>query len=477
MTAPKLFISYSWANPDHETWVLDFATELCESGIDVIFDKWNLKEGHDAHAFMEQMVTDKDIKKVILICEKTYVEKADGRSGGVGAEAQIMSAEIYSQQDQSKFVAIVKERDEEGKAYLPVYYRSRIYIDLSEPNSYAENFEKLLRWVFDKPLFEKPAIGKKPAFLEDDTSAVSLATSSRFKRAIDAVRNNRPHASAAVSEYFELFAEELEKLRINSKEEPFDEAVIKSIAAFIPHRNQVIEIFLALALHQDSEETRVTVHRFLEKLIPYLERPQHITSYRDWDFDNYKFIIHELFLYAVASFLKYERFESAAYFMGNHYYVARNSEYGRNLMVSFEIFRKYLKSFESRNSRLELRRLSLHADMLEQRSKSSGIEFRHIMQADFVLFIRDHLDRPEKTFHWYPETLLYVNHGAFEIFARCKSNAYFEKAKVILGIESKENIQQLLNMFETGVYKIPRWNFDSFSPSHLLAFDDIATKP
>ena len=59
------------------------------------------------------------------------------------------------------------------------------------------------------------------------------------------------------------------------------------------------------------------------------------------------------------------------------------------------------------------------------------------MQADFVLFIRDHLDRPEKTFHWYPETLLYVNHGAFEIFARCKSNAYFEKAKVILGIESK----------------------------------------
>ena len=76
-----------------------------------------------------------------------------------------------------------------------------------------------------------------------------------------------------------------------------------------------------------------------------------------------------MFLYAVASFLKYERFESAAYFMGNHYYVAGNSEYGRNVMVSFEIFWKYLKSFESRNSRLELRRLSLHADMLEQRSK------------------------------------------------------------------------------------------------------------
>ena len=49
---PKLFISYSWSSPDHEQWVVKLATELRESGIDVILDKWDLKEGHDAHAFM-----------------------------------------------------------------------------------------------------------------------------------------------------------------------------------------------------------------------------------------------------------------------------------------------------------------------------------------------------------------------------------------------------------------------------------------
>ena len=54
---PKLFISYSWTSPDHEQWVLNLATELRESGIDVILDKWDLKEGHDANAFMERMVT------------------------------------------------------------------------------------------------------------------------------------------------------------------------------------------------------------------------------------------------------------------------------------------------------------------------------------------------------------------------------------------------------------------------------------
>lgn len=31
MTAPKLFISYSWSNAEHEQWVIDLASELCES--------------------------------------------------------------------------------------------------------------------------------------------------------------------------------------------------------------------------------------------------------------------------------------------------------------------------------------------------------------------------------------------------------------------------------------------------------------
>jgi hypothetical protein len=125
VVSPKLFVSYSWTSPDHEAWVLQLASDLRESGIDVILDKWDLKEGHDAHAFMEKMVTDPEIKKVILICDKAYAEKTDGRAGGVGTEAQIISGKIYERQDQGKFVAVLKERDEHGRAYLPAYYQLR----------------------------------------------------------------------------------------------------------------------------------------------------------------------------------------------------------------------------------------------------------------------------------------------------------------------------------------------------------------
>jgi len=63
---------------------------------------------------MEKMVTDPEIKKVILVCDKAYADKADGRSGGVGTEARIISGEIYEKQAQDKFVAIVTGRDEHG---------------------------------------------------------------------------------------------------------------------------------------------------------------------------------------------------------------------------------------------------------------------------------------------------------------------------------------------------------------------------
>ena len=58
---PKVFISYSWSSSDHEKWVLNLAEKLRGDGIDVILDKWDLGVGHDKYAFMERMVTDKDI--------------------------------------------------------------------------------------------------------------------------------------------------------------------------------------------------------------------------------------------------------------------------------------------------------------------------------------------------------------------------------------------------------------------------------
>ena len=97
---PKIFISYSWSNPQHQEVVRLWAEQLLADGIDVIIDIFDLKEGHDKYAFMEKMVSDQSVTHVLVICDKEYAEKADNRKAGVGTETQIISSSIYEKVDQ-----------------------------------------------------------------------------------------------------------------------------------------------------------------------------------------------------------------------------------------------------------------------------------------------------------------------------------------------------------------------------------------
>jgi hypothetical protein len=464
MTAPKLFISYSWSNAEHERRVIDLATELRQSGVDVVLDKWDLKEGHDAHAFMEAMVTDEEIGKVVIICDEKYAVKADGRKGGVGTETQIISAEIYGKKSQEKFVAVVFEKDEKGKPYLPTYYKTRIYIDLSEPDRYAENFESLLRWVFDKPLHVKPELGSKPAFLSEGDQ-ISSGTSAIFRRCQDAIRNQKPYAGGTLEEYRTLFVKNLERFQLSDYEGELDDAVIRSVNDFLPSRNEAIQVFITIAQYAPEEQFMSVLHRFFEGMIPYMGRRH------EPKFDNYKFIVHELFLYALAILLKHERMEQANHLLRQQYYVSKNSDYGKDVMVSFTVFQLYMESLQARNNR---------AHLLKERCVGIGIDFHHVMQADFVAFMRAEVDNREGwQTDWYPETLIYAKNftGPFEIFARSVSKDYFNKSKVLLSIEKPDDLEPLLQSYRNGSRRLPKWNFDNLKAASLLGYKNLASRP
>ena len=87
---PKIFISYAWGSQEHDEKVIALATNLKEDGVDVIFDKWQLKEGNDTYQFMEKSVLDESVTNVLILIDPIYVKKANDRTGGVGAETQII---------------------------------------------------------------------------------------------------------------------------------------------------------------------------------------------------------------------------------------------------------------------------------------------------------------------------------------------------------------------------------------------------
>lgn len=162
---PKVFISYSWSSDEI---TLPLAERLVSHGVNVVLDKWDLKEGQDKYVFMEKSVNDPDVCKVLIICDKTYAEKANNRQGGVGDETAIISPEIYGKADQEKFIPIIVEKNESGEAFVPTYIKSRIYIDLSDLKKYEDEYEKLIRNIYGKPIFKKPQLGNKPEWIEEE---------------------------------------------------------------------------------------------------------------------------------------------------------------------------------------------------------------------------------------------------------------------------------------------------------------------
>ena len=184
---------------------------------------------------------------------------------------------------EQKFVAVITDKDEKGQPYVPVFLKSRIYIDMSESSGNTDAFEQLLRWIYDQPLYKKPEKGKPPAYLFAET-AVSLGTTARFQRAVDALKQQKPEVPGTLTDYFDTFASNFEAFRIKpDPAQQLDDQVLENIDSFLPFRNEAVEVFLAVAKYHSSLEGYEAIHRFLEKLLPYGFWPVGLSTWNQWN--------------------------------------------------------------------------------------------------------------------------------------------------------------------------------------------------
>lgn len=210
---PKVFISYSWSSPAHKQYIQQIADRLLSDGVDVIIDIYDLKEGHDKNAFMERMIADVSVTHVLVMCDKLYAEKADARKAGVGTESQIISQEVYSKVEQSKFIPIVCQLDENNEPYLPVFMRSRIWVDLSSDEKANENWEKLIRLLNGQPLEQKPKLGKKPSYLDDNSPMPTSEALAKLKTLKQAVIQDKKGLRGYRTDFLNSCWEYLDNLR------------------------------------------------------------------------------------------------------------------------------------------------------------------------------------------------------------------------------------------------------------------------
>lgn len=165
---PTAFISYSWDNEDHKEWVLALASRLVENGVSIKLDRWDVPPGHSLTEFMESSV--RNCNFTLAVCTPNYAARSLARVGGVGYEQQIISAQIVSGADRSKFIPIVRSGSFDATSTdcaLPAHFTGTHALDFrgTVPD---DKFEDLLRAIFRIPRLSPPTLGRVPNFEPQD---------------------------------------------------------------------------------------------------------------------------------------------------------------------------------------------------------------------------------------------------------------------------------------------------------------------
>jgi hypothetical protein len=446
-TPPKIFISYSWSNDDHTTWVAALGERLMADGIIVVLDQWDLQDGQDLNDFMEQMVKDQDIKRVIIVSDSVYAAKADGRKGGVGTETQIISQEVYELVDQVKFVPILRERDSEGKACLPVYLKSRKYIDFSDPDNDAEAYDQLLRNIFERPRRPKPTLGKAPSHIFDDEATV-VSSAQKAKRFREFVESGKGNPLAAFDDFSEEFISNLEELRMTYTPENADiwcQRIRENIDSATAHRDVLIDVVRA-AITLPSNQFMPLLLALLERVLPLQERPEGVNAFFKCSEDNYKMLCYELFLYVMAILIKAKKYREARELI-DFQYVAPRTYGGNDLEVhSFRSFNSHAQSLEEqRGVEGNQKNHSMMAFLIHERATNKHIRFSDVLQADVLLWISGY------DYGWFPRCLVYGGSaGKLELFVRAVTEDGYQPLRTLLQIETpQELVKKLLSQEST----------------------------
>ena len=396
---PEVFISYSWTSQEYQQRVIDLASRLSSDGVRVIIDHWDLKEGQDKYAFMERMVTDDDVTKVLMLCDREYADKADVRLGGVGTESQIISSEIYEKVEQDKFVPVVMERDSEGQPFLPAFLKSRIYIDIHSDEVFASGYEQILRSVYGLPLHERPPIGERPLHLLDPDPD-RLVGQANLRRIFD----QGEVSAQALEDYLTELTESLWDFSIQPDDRNhWDDLVVQSLRGLRPTRDQFVAMVDLLLDREPTDRSIEILFEFFERLPRFTYAPESLGSYNENWFDNFRFFNRELFLYFIGTLIKRRHYTIADHFLSETYYFETRNE---NRKGRFDVFHQYVISLDQyRKDRLRLRRVSVTADLVKERVDPGLLDFKEVMQTDLILSARGFLDQGKAKVLWFPITL------------------------------------------------------------------------
>lgn len=443
---PKVFISYSWSNSD---FARELAEKLTNDGIVVCFDQWDLRPGQDKYVFMESCVNNPEITKVLILCDRIYAEKANNREGGVGDETLIISSEVYEKTGQRKFIPVIIEKDEAENAYVPVYIKSRIYIDLSDGKIYGEEYEKLVRDIYEKPLYERPPLGQRPSFLDEEKANLFP-----LKEVIRQIKKSKTENQRRnlIAQFHSIYVETLKTFFIKS---PTGEQAFQAFLDMKPVRDVFLE-FIEAIVELDFDYAEYIAELF-EKLYNEISDIhtflQNTLQFSTSATDIFKIHIWELFVCVIA-YLRHIADYGAIYTLLTYpYYLNIHSDGDTKRYENYTRFRFYSRLIEEDYKLTTEYRdhfTILGKTICSQREKLPIYSRAAMAESDLFLYhvckAYDLVDNGNPYFrkNWFPTMYVYAE-GKNLGWERLQSERFCKKIFPLFGVNSVAKLKDVIS--------------------------------
>jgi len=436
---PKVFISYAWGTQAFQMKVLAFATALKSDGIDVVIDKWSIEAGNDMNSFMEKSVSDPSITNVLILLDPVYVDKADGRQGGVGTETQIISQEVYKKVDQNKFVPVVFERNAKGEVCKPINLQGRFHFDLSVEDSYDEQYKALVRSLYGVDTYKVPELGKRPKWV-DEQIVPSPKTLSKY----DSLKETIPKdiKTDRFNDYLNEIKCAIESILNNKFSSTTTEEYLRRYESTKGIRSDYLSLLSKCVWVDDYSEY---IADFFESTFNSIDKQSTIEA------EISKIFIHELFIYIIAFMMKKKLFSSIGYILGRTYF-SDAPRYGKEKGDSYVMF--YTGSIHDNfdkavNARDNKKYYSGTANYWVTNIDDTIVSKSDFTAADLLCFNYAVYGKYYNSgYEWFPVTYIYENEYNNSISRLAKILVSKEKVLKILPLFNHDTVESFVSQFK-----------------------------
>lgn len=460
---PKVFISYAWGSDEYQNKVLAFVTQLRGDGIDTIFDKWDLTEGNDTYAFMEKCVTDSSVTNVLMLLDPIYAQKADGHSGGVGTETQIISAKVYQEVTQDKFIPVIMERDENGNECKPTYLETRLHFDLSLEEKYDNEYQRLVKKLYGEEVYAKPELGKKPSWVD---KPITVSTKSIV--VYDSLKRLQP--DKVKKESFIGFLNGISD-RIIDFAQNADIKEKEYLDLYSSTEDIKTDFLLLINNSYYVDDSNKLIANFFEDTFNVIPNDSSIGG------EISEVFIHELFQYTIAYFIKNKDYSAIGYILGKTYF--NQKQYNTRFAAdSFDMFYSGSRHSNLDNAVCARDGKRYYSGTSQYWTSNINTEFcskEQFVLADLICFNysvygKDYIsDRP-----WFPVTYIYDNEYNSSLGAIAKRMISREYMQEILPLFGYGKVEDFITKFKSidevikgGTYRDYRYS-GSFRSAPLL---------